>query len=174
MFRAPMIRHPAAIFAAAMFAFLLPIAASAQDVGLPLGTVVKPVQIEDLDGNAVDLAQYIGKKPVLFEFWATWCPVCEALAPRLDAAAKKYQGKVDVVVVSVGVSQTPRQIKRHMTRHAMPGRVLWDGEGRATRAFMAPSTSYIAVLDAKGRVVYTGTGEDQNLDAALAKAVAAR
>ena len=162
------------MLAAAITLFLTPGAARAQDVGLPIGTVVKPVQIEDLDGNEVDLAQYIGKKPVLFEFWATWCPVCEALAPRLDAAAKKYQGKVDVVVVSVGVSQTPRQIKRHMTKHAMPGRVLWDGDGRATRAFMAPSTSYVAILDAKGRVIYTGTGEDQNLDTAMARALAAR
>jgi thiol-disulfide isomerase/thioredoxin len=114
---------------------LLPAAAThAQDVGLPLGTVAKPVQIEDLEGKPVDLAQYVGKKPVLLEFWATWCPICQALEPKLDAAAKKYSGKVDVVVVAVAVNETPRSIKRHMEKHPMPGRVLWDVDGRATSA----------------------------------------
>ncbi|MEO5510068.1 MAG: TlpA disulfide reductase family protein [Longimicrobiales bacterium] len=154
---------------------LLPAAAThAQDVGLPVGTVAKPVRIEDLDGKPVDLAQYVGKKPVLLEFWATWCPICQALAPKLEAAAKKYRGKADVLVVAVAVNETPRSIKRHMAKHPMPGRVLWDVDGRATRAFMAPSTSYVVILDKKGRVVYTGTGEDQKFDAALARAMAAK
>jgi thiol-disulfide isomerase/thioredoxin len=149
-----------------------PHVARAQDVGLPIGTIAKPVQIEDLDGGAVDLAQYVGKKPVLLEFWATWCPVCKALAPTLDAAAQKYSGKVDVVVIAVAVNETPRSIKRHVAKHAMPGRVLWDVDGRATRAFMAPSTSYVVILDRHGRVVYTGTGEDQDIEAGMAKALA--
>jgi len=50
---------------------------------------------------------------------------------------------------------------------------LWDGNGAAVRAFQAPSTSYIAVLDSKGRVVYTGVGEDQNIEAAMETAFAA-
>lgn len=152
----------------------LPCAARAQDVGLELGSVVKPVKLEDLNGKIVDLAQYVGKKPVLFEFWATWCPICAELAPRLGTAAVKFKGKVDVVVVAVGVNENPRSIKRHLAKHAAPGPVLFDGTGAATRAFEAPSTSYVVVLDRKGRVVYTGTGSDQKIDAAMAKAVAAK
>ena len=158
----------------ALLAFSLPAVVSAQDVGMTVGTVAKPVKIEDLDGKPVDLATYIGKRPVLLEFWATWCPVCEALSPKLHAASRKYQGKADILTIAVAVNETPRSIKRHMTKHTMPGPVLWDVDGRATRAFMAPSTSYVVILDRKGRVVYTGSGEDQNIDAALAKAIAAR
>ena len=55
----------------------------------------------------------------------------------------------------------------------MPGRVLWDTRGRATRAFQAPTTSYIVVLDAQGRVVYSGAGEEQDVVAAVEKAVGA-
>ena len=53
----------------------------------------------------------------------------------------------------------------------MPFTFLWDANGAAVRAFQAPSTSYIAVLDAKGKVVYTGVGEDQDIEAALRRAV---
>ena len=145
--------------------------ARAQDVGLPAGSVPEAVIIEDLEGAAVNLGTVIGKKPVLIEFWASWCPLCEALMPQMEAVAAKYGDRVEVLVVAVGVNQTPRSIKRHIARHPLPGRVLWDGRGRATRAFMAPTTSYVVALDGAGRVVYTGTGEDQDLLAAAAKAV---
>lgn len=145
-----------------------PLAAQDQ-IGLPLGAVPEAVVIEDLDGSPVDLGDVIGKKPVLIEFWATWCPLCEALQPRLEAAQAEYGEEVEFLVVAVAVNQTKRSIERHLTRHPMPGRLLWDTSGRATRAFMAPTTSYVVVLDAAGRVVYTGVGGDQDLVGALGR-----
>jgi thiol-disulfide isomerase/thioredoxin len=153
---------------------LVPGIVSGQEVGLPIGTVVKGVRLEDLEGKVVDLGEVIGKKPVLLEFWATWCPLCEALEPRIDAAKKKYGNAVEFVLVAVAVNQSQRSILRHIERHPLPARVLWDTEGRAVRALEAPTTSYIVVLDRAGRVVYTGVGEDQNIDAAVAKVVNSR
>lgn len=148
-----------------------PRVAAAQDVGLPPGATPPAVVIEDLDGNPVDLGQFIGKKPVLLEFWATWCPVCAALEPRIAAAQRRFGDDVAFLVVAVAVNQTPRRVRRHLEAHPVPGRVLWDVEGRATRAFLAPTTSYVVVLDAAGRVVYTGTGDGQDIEGALEKAV---
>jgi TATA-box binding protein (TBP) (component of TFIID and TFIIIB) len=51
----------------------------------------------------------------------------------------------------------------------MPYPYLWDVNGNAVRAFQAPTTSYVVVLNAEGKVVYTGVGSDQDLDAALAR-----
>jgi thiol-disulfide isomerase/thioredoxin len=140
-------------------------------IGLPVGASPPAVTIEDLQGRPVDLGQWIGKKPVLLEFWATWCPQCEALLPRLEAAHARYGGRMEFLVVAVAVNQSPRGIQRHVERHPMPFRVLWDTNGRATRAFQAPATSYVVVLDAKGRVVYTGMGAEQNVITALQRAV---
>ena len=144
-------------------------AGRAQDVGLQVGAVPTAVTVPDLEGQPIDFAQFVGKKPVVVEFWATWCPICEELAPMLSAAQKKYGANVEFVIVAVGVSQTPRSIKRHLDKHPMPGRLVFDSEGKAVRAFKAPSTSYIVVLDNKGRVAYTGTGAEQKLDPVLAK-----
>jgi thiol-disulfide isomerase/thioredoxin len=145
--------------------------ASAQDVGLALGSVPDAVTVQDLDGNDVALSTWIGKKALLVEFWATWCPLCAALEPKLHAAKKQHGDRLEVLVIAVGVNQTPRSITRHMQSHKLPGPVLFDARGRATRAFLAPTTSYIVGLDAAGRVVYTGTGSDQDIAAAAAKAV---
>ena len=85
------------------------------------------------------------------------------------AAHKKYGSNVEFLIVAVGVNQNVRSIKRHFEGKPIPGRLLWDGQGKAVRAFMAPGTSYIVVLDAKGKVVYTGSGGEQTLEPVLAK-----
>lgn len=148
--------------------------ATAQDehIGIALGATPPAVTIETLDGQPANLAALIGKKPVLLEFWATWCPLCEALFPKIAAAQRRYAGKIDVVIIAVAVNQTKRSIVRHLERHPMPfATVYWDTEGRATRAFQAPSTSYVVSLNAAGKVVYTGLGEDQDIDMAFRRAV---
>lgn len=145
-----------------------------QDViGIPLGQTPPAVTVEDLNGDTVSLARWVGKKPVILEFWATWCPICEELLPRMEAAQKKYGDKAEFVVVAVAVNQSKSSVRRHIDKHPMPFTFVWDGNGAAVRAFQAPSTSYIAVLDSKGKVVYTGVGEDQNIEAAIQKGLAA-
>ncbi|HTI04688.1 MAG TPA: TlpA disulfide reductase family protein [Gemmatimonadales bacterium] len=152
--------------------FVAPALLRAQEViGIPVGATPPPVTLESLNGDSVPLSQWIGKKPVILEFWATWCPICAELLPRMEAAQKKYGDRVAFVVVAVAVNQSKNTVRRHLERDPMPFTFLWDGNGAAVRAFQAPSTSYIAVLDAKGKVVYTGVGEDQDIDAALQKAV---
>lgn len=163
----------AAALAAATIALTAsaPAALRAQDIGLPIGATPEAVQVEDLDGNPVDLAQYVGTKPVVIEFWATWCPVCKALEPEIHAVHERWGDDVELLIMAIAVNQSQRAVKRHLERHPMPGRVLWDTRGRATRAFQAPTTSYIVVLDAQGRVVYTGAGEEQDVVAAVERAV---
>jgi thiol-disulfide isomerase/thioredoxin len=146
--------------------------AAQDDVGLPLGTKPAVVTLQDLDGQPVVLGEQFGKQPVLLEFWATWCPRCAALQPKLDAAHTRYGKQVKFVAVAVAVSQTPRTIKRHLVSHPIPYTVLWDAEGRAVRDFAAPTTSYVVVLDSSGKVAYTGTGEDQQIEQVLGKVLA--
>ena len=144
----------------------------AQDViGIPVGETPPAVTLESLTGDSVPLSQWIGKKPVIVEFWATWCPICAELLPRMEAAQKKFGDHAEFLVVAVAVNQSKNSVRRHLEREPMPFTFLWDGNGAAVRAFQAPSTSYIAVLDAKGRVVYTGVGEDQDIEAAIDRAV---
>jgi len=145
----------------------LPAALAGQDVGLPLGTAAPAVTLADLDGKTVDLGQYVGKQPVLLEFWATWCPLCKALEPSLKAAHAKYGTTVKFIAVGVGVNETPASIKRHLANHPLPFPVLYDASGAAVRAYEAPTTSYIVVLDRAGKVVYTGAGAEQDITAVL-------
>ena len=152
-------------------ALALPPALEAQDIGLAVGTQAPAVTVEDLDGKPVDLGRYIGKHPVMLEFWATWCPLCKALEPALKAAHARYGATVQFIAIAVGVNETPASIKRHLAAHPLPFPVWYDANGAAVRAYQAPTTSYIVVLDKVGKVRYTGAGAEQDVATALEQVV---
>jgi thiol-disulfide isomerase/thioredoxin len=152
----------------AMLAALLAgaVPAAAQE-GLKVGARAPAVVINDLDGKPVDLAQYLGRKPFMLEFWATWCSVCEELLPKVKAAHAAYGAKVEFLGVNVTVNQTKERVRRYLERHDPPFRTLYDEQGAAARAYDVPITSYIVIVDAQGKVAYTGSGADQDIDAVL-------
>ena len=143
---------------------LAPGSLASQDISLPLGTQAPPAMLEDLDGNSVQLLDYVGNgKPALLEFWASWCENCEALQPQLDEIQETWGDQIDVVAIAVAVSQSQRRVKRHVEEHGIQYPYLWDGEGEAVKAYEIPGTSIVVILDAKGKVAYTGSGKDQDL-----------
>jgi len=143
----------------------------AQDLGIEVGAQAPVVTVQSLDGKQVDLGSYIGKTPMLIEFWATWCPNCKELMPTLLAAEKKYGKQVKFVALAVAINQSPERVRRWLVANPMPHETWYDLDGKAAGAFDAPATSYVVVLDKNGRVVYTGLGGKQNLEAALKKAL---
>jgi thiol-disulfide isomerase/thioredoxin len=145
--------------------------AAAQDSGIEIGTKAPAVVLETLDGKPANLAQYVGKAPVLIEFWATWCPNCRELEPTLKAVHAKYASQVKFVGVSVSVNQSPDRVKAYVAKHGIPGDQFFDRNGAATGGFDVPATSYVVVLDKTGKVVYTGLGGDQDLEKAIKKAL---
>lgn len=139
---------------------------AAQEDDLAVGGSVPAVTVTDIAGHSVRLAPTLGK-PMLIEFWATWCPVCEKLEPRMRAVYAKYGSRVQFAAVAVNVNETRSRVARHVTERSLAYPVYYDDSGTATRAFDVPATSYVVVVDRKGKVAYTGTGEAQDLDAVL-------
>jgi thiol-disulfide isomerase/thioredoxin len=157
----------AAVVALVLSAVAAPL--GAQDLGIRVGAKAPAAQVETLDGKPVDLGQFIGKTPVILEFWATWCPNCQALEPQLLAAYKQYGGKVRFMAIAVSVNQSQQRAKLYIEKHGIPFDVYWDGKGNAADVFDAPATSYIVAIDKSGTVVYTGLGADQKIDPVVQK-----
>jgi thiol-disulfide isomerase/thioredoxin len=159
------------ILAVAAAGSFLGVSAGAQDLGIEVGSPAPAVTVQSLDGKAVNLAQYIGKTPMLIEFWATWCPNCRELMPTLLDVEKKYGEKVKFVALAVAINQSPERVRKFLAAHPLPHDTFYDTDGKAAGAFDAPATSYVVVIDKSGRVVYTGLGGKQDLDAAVRKAL---
>jgi thiol-disulfide isomerase/thioredoxin len=145
--------------------------ALAQEGGIAVGAMAPGAAVQTLDGKAADLSQYIGKTPVVLEFWATWCPLCKKLEPAMQAARERYAGKVTFISVGVKDNQTADKQMMYAKDMHMSGTFVFDRDGKAVAAYKAPHTSYVVVIDRMGKVVYTGVGPEQNIDDAVAKAL---
>ena len=161
----------AGLFLAAAWT-LRPPTAGGQEAGIPVGSKAPIVSVHDLDGKPVDLGQWIGKRPVFLEFWASWCTNCAALLPTVKAAAHRYGSKIEFVGINVAVNQTPARARKYLETEHPPYRALYDDQGASTRAYHVPGTSYVVIIDAHGTVVYTGFGGSQDFEAVLRKATA--
>jgi len=144
---------------------------SAQEIGIAVGKRAPSAIVKTLDGKSVDLGSYVGRTPMLIEFWATWCPQCHELEPALLAAQKKYAGKVKFIGVAVSIRQSPARLKAYVAKHKLTHEILFDADANASDAYEVPATSYVVVVNRKGEVVYTGLGGSQNLEAAIRKAL---
>ena len=145
--------------------------ARAQDSGIELGRKAPAAAMQTLDAKPANLSDYIGKQPVLIEFWATWCPNCKELEPTMKAMYDKYGKKVSFIGVGVSVNQSPALAKRYVENHKLPWIQLFDTQGDGTDKYDVPATSYVVLIDKSGTVVYTGVGGKQDLESALKKVV---
>lgn len=154
------------VLGALLVGLAAPLAAQGES-GIKLGSSAPVLAVNDLDGKPVNLGQWIGKKPVVMEFWATWCENCEALLPRFIAAKQRTGDKVEYLWINVTVNQSQNRVRRYVEEHKLPFRVLYDDQGASTRAYQAPATSFVVIVDQAGKVVYTGVGADQEFEPAL-------
>ena len=61
-------------------------------------------QIMDFDTNPQEW-KYLGDKPAIIDFYATWCGPCKATAPVLEKIAEEYDGRINVFKVDVDQEQ---------------------------------------------------------------------
>lgn len=147
---------------------------SAQESGIAVGAQAPGAKVQTLDGKTIDIGSYVGKSPMVIEFWAFWCPNCKELEPSLTALHKKYGSRVRFLAVAVSVNETMDRVKAFTTRKGYKHQTVYDAHGEATQAYDVPATSYVVVVDSDGKVVYTGLGGKQTLEPAIIKALGTR
>jgi peroxiredoxin len=96
--------------------------------------------LTDLTGRTVTLADYRGQV-VLVDFWATWCPSCEAELPDLKAIHGRLK-ESGFALLAVSVDEAgPEVVARYAAAKSMPWTVLFanDDAAKAYRVFALPT-----------------------------------
>jgi cytochrome c biogenesis protein CcmG, thiol:disulfide interchange protein DsbE len=151
---------------------LRPCAAQLEEGGPTIGAPAPTVRTTDLDGRTVDLARWIGKGPVLIEFWATWCTPCAELMPAMDAAHARFGDRVTFLGVNVAMNETVPGVRAWVEQHRPGFQVLYDSSAAAIRAYDIQATSTVILIGADGKVAYAGVGAAQDLSRALTRLLA--
>ena len=73
------------------------------------GFLAPDFELPTLDGSSVRLSDLRGK-PVIVNFWATWCPPCRAEMPALQQVAQRYEAR-GLTVLLVNQSEPPAQVR---------------------------------------------------------------
>jgi thiol-disulfide isomerase/thioredoxin len=120
-----------------------------------------------LDGAAFDGASLAGK-PVVFWFWAPWCPKCLSEGPAVAATARKHAGDVTFVGVA-GLDDDKRQMTEFVGRTGTSEIVhLDDREGAVYRHFrVAAQSAYVLVSPSGKRATATGPLDEKELAALI-------
>jgi thiol-disulfide isomerase/thioredoxin len=132
------------------------VSASSATVSAPTSTVpakeasaLLKFQGTKLDGAAFDGASLAGR-PVVFWFWAPWCPNCQAEGPAVAKTAQKYGDKVVFVGVA-GLDKSKEAMDKFVSRTGTAGIVqLDDRTGALYKHFKVTSQSSYLVVNSEG------------------------
>lgn len=116
--------------------------------------------LKDGDGHKVRLSDFRGK-PVVLNFWATWCIPCNAEMPILVEAERVYGSRGVVFIgASLDDSKTKRHVPEFVSKYAVPF-AIWLGAGaddldRLELGNAVPATVFI---DREGRIAARVLGQ---------------
>ena len=123
--------------------------------GAPAGSRQAPAfALPDLAGKTVSLSAYRGK-PVLVNFWATWCPSCREEMPALEGLFRRSGGRFSVIGVSLdeNLAAVPPFVKVHGVTFPI---LIADQKVSADYAVRGLPTAYL--IDADGRIARRWVG----------------
>jgi len=110
--------------------------------------------VYDIDGNAFRLSDFRGK-PVILNFWASWCGPCKAEMPDFEEAYTEYGEDIHFVIVNLadGRSETVESGSAYIEEMGYTFPVYYDTDMDAAYTYGISSIPMTVFLDAEGAIV---------------------
>jgi len=115
---------------------------------------MKGEKLPKLDVEYLGTAPVTDSKPMIVEFWATWCPPCRASIPHLNDIFAKYKDKGLVII---GITKEEKSVvKGFLKKTPMNYFPALDAKGKYSAQFKIKGIPHAVVVDKSGTVVWEG------------------
>lgn len=152
----------AAVLAAALCG---PVAAENTGMRLQIGDRAPDFSLEEFTtGQQVTLGDFLGKKVVMLEFWATWCDICKSEMPRLVQEYEQYREEgyqMLGITLSRGDKKDREKIQELKEKYGLSYPLLLDTEFEvATKTYgLSGPIPLKVIIDCQGIIRYTHVGD---------------
>ena len=118
----------------------------------------------EVDHARMSLAELKGK-PVVIDFWATWCGPCRAELPIVDGLARRYKDK-GVVVIGMNTQDEAGLAGPFATKRGVSFPILFDADNSISRSYRVDSLPTLVVINKEGKIsaIRHGVTSDADLD----------
>ena len=114
-------------------------------------------EVRGVSGRTVALADFRGR-PVIVNFWATWCQPCRRELPSLIELQQRLASR-GLEVVAISIDANPSDVEAFLKEQPLPFTIGLDPEHQTADRFGVSSVPATFILDGEGRVVERVDGE---------------
>ena len=115
--------------------------------------------VYDLEGNQVHLSDFFGK-PIILNFWASWCGPCKMEMPDFNTAYATYKEEISFLMINMtdGSRETIETASSFITEQGYSFPVFYDTDYSAAITYSATSLPTTYFIDANGNLIAHAKG----------------
>ncbi|MBI5777829.1 MAG: TlpA family protein disulfide reductase [Planctomycetes bacterium] len=107
--------------------------------------------LQDMNNQEVKLKDLISDKPLVLDFWASWCPTCRAEIPNVVELYNQYKDKI--TIVGINLDKTFADAQEYTREHNIPYPNLYDAQGMVANFYHVHGIPTIIIINAQGEIV---------------------
>ena len=122
------------------------------------GAAAIDFRLKTLAGGTVSLAEYRGR-PLLLNFWATWCKPCRAEMTDIIAAYNVHRDQdLQVLAINLTDQERMKDVRTFVSELQMPFPVLLDEKGKVRKSYALRGVPTSVFIDSSGVVRFVNPG----------------